>query len=122
MDKLENENVALEDEMDPTNDGQDQIENQNIQHDSNETNYNGCIRDQESQNVDKGNQNEEDIAQSDHGNRMVTVEDQIEMDKHENVMLIDEARIEEAINEMDVDNNILNPDESQDLYVSPIAR
>ena len=120
MDKLENENAALEDEKDPTNDGQDQIENQNIQHDSNDTNYNDCIRDQESQNVDKGNKIEEDIAQSDHQNRMVTVEDQIEIGKHENVMVIDEPRIEEAINEIDVDN--LNPDESQDLYVSPIAR
>ena len=120
MDNLENKNVALEDEKVPTNDGQDQIENQNIQHESNDTNYNGCIRDQESQNVDKGNQMEEDIAQSDHENLMVTVEDQIEIDKHENVMVIDEARIEVAINEMDIDN--LNPDESQDLYVSPIAR
>ena len=116
MDQFERENVAIDDEKV----GQDQIESQNIQHESNETNINDCIRYQESQNVDKGNQNEEDIAQSDHGNRMVTVEDQIEMDKHENVMLIDEARIEEAINEIDVDN--LNPDESQDLYVSPIAR
>ena len=120
MDKLENENVDLEDEK--TNDGQDQIENQNIQHESNETNYNVCITDQESQSVDKGNQNEENIAQSDHENRMVTVEDQIEIDKHENVMVIEEARIGEAINEMDVDDTNSNPDESQDLYVSPIAR
>ena len=118
MDQFERENIAIDDQKV----GQDQIENQNIQHDSNETNYNGYIRDQESQNVEKGNQIEEDIAQSDHENLMVTVEDQIEIDKHENVMVIEEARIEEAINEMDADNNIMNPDESQDLYVSPIAR